>query len=204
MSEPLFRILMSLSNKEGLIDLAKAIVALGGEIISTGGTWKAINEAGILVRKVSDFTGFEEMMEGRVKTLHPKIHAALLMLRDNPEHEKAMKIAFGKNLELLDGVFCNLYPFKATVAKEGITVAEIIDNIDIGGPAMLRSAAKNCLGEEGPFAAVDPEDYPQILQELKEGRGQITPALRKRLAGKVYRHTSKYDEMIADWFDAAA
>src|SRR6266568_37141 len=154
------RALISVSDKTGIVDFARELKRFNVEIISTGGTATALRNADIEVRDVSDVTGFPEMMDGRIKTLHPKIHGALLGLRDNPEHEAAMR---EHGIEPIDMVVVNLYPFEQTIAKEGVTIEEAIEQIDIGGPAMLRSAAKN-------FASVavvsDPSSYEQIIYEL--------------------------------------
>ncbi len=183
------RALVSVSDKKGIVEFAKGLNELGVEILSTGGTAKLIKEAGIPVKLVSDYTGFPEMLEGRVKTLHPKVHGALLAKRDNPEHMKQLK---EHNIELIDMVVVNLYPFEATISKEGVKLEEAIENIDIGGPTMLRSAAKNY---EDVAVIVNPERYDEVLKELKE-KGELSLKARKSLAVKVFAHTSKYDTAI--------
>ena len=187
------RALLSVSDKEGLADLGKALAARGVELVSTGGTARALREAGLEVRDVSDLTGFPEMMDGRVKTLHPKVHGGLLALRDNDEHIAAMtEHAIGA----IDLVVVNLYPFEATVAK-GAGREEVIENIDIGGPSMVRSAAKN-----HGFVTIltDPADYPTLIEELAANDGATSHAFRIRMAGKAYARTAAYDSAIASWF----
>lgn len=186
------RALISVSDKTGLTDFAQGLKDLGYEIISTGGTRRTLENAGIETISISDVTGFPEIMDGRVKTLHPAVHGALLCVRDNPEHVKAIR---DLGIEDIDLVCVNLYPFKETVQKEGVSHAEIIENIDIGGPSMLRSASKNYR-----FIPVlcDPADYDKVLNELKEN-GETTLDTREKLAAKVFRHTARYDAMIADY-----
>ena len=180
------RALLSVSDKTGLADLGAALAARGVELVSTGGTAKALREAGLAVKDVSDLTGFPEMMDGRVKTLHPKVHGGLLALRDNPEHVAAMA---AHDIGAIDLVVVNLYPFEATVAK-GADRAEIIENIDIGGPSMVRSAAKN-----HGFVTIltDPADYPALLAELEGNDGATSQAFRTRMAGKAYARTAAYE-----------
>jgi phosphoribosylaminoimidazolecarboxamide formyltransferase/IMP cyclohydrolase len=187
---PVRRALLSLSDKSGLESLAAALAAHGVELVSTGGTAKALRDMGHEVRDVADLTGFPEMMDGRVKTLHPMVHGGLLAVRDNPEHKAAMD---AHGIGAIDLVVVNLYPFAQTVAK-GASRDEIIENIDIGGPSMVRSAAKN-----HAFVAclTDPADYPEIIAALGVGTDL---ALRKRLAAKAYAATAAYDVMIANWF----
>ncbi len=187
------RALLSVSDKSGLAELGKALSARGVELVSTGGTAKALRDAGLDVRDVSDLTGFPEMMDGRVKTLHPKVHGGLLALRDNDEHVAAMK---AHEIGAIDLVVVNLYPFEATVAK-GAERAEIIENIDIGGPSMVRSAAKN-----HGFVTImtDAADYPELLEELDANDGATSDAFRIRMAGKAYARTAAYDAAIANWF----
>jgi phosphoribosylaminoimidazolecarboxamide formyltransferase/IMP cyclohydrolase len=187
------RALLSVSDKTGLIDFARALSAAGVELISTGGTCKAIADAGIPVRDVSDVTGFPEMMDGRVKTLHPAVHGGLLAIRENPEHEAAM---LAHNIAPIDLLVVNLYPFEATVAK-GADYDDCIENIDIGGPAMIRGAAKN----HGDVAVVvDVADYALILDGLAKNNGALDLATRKRLAQKAYARTAAYDAAISNWF----
>lgn len=183
------RALISVSDKTGIVDFASGLAELGLEILSTGGTAKKLREAGLTVKDVSDYTGFPEMMDGRVKTLHPKVHAALLALRDNPEHMRQIN---EQNVELIDMVVVNLYPFQATIAKPEVKLEDAIENIDIGGPTMLRSSAKNY---RHVAVVTDPKDYAGILKELKE-TGEIAPETKARLAVKVFRHTADYDAAI--------
>jgi phosphoribosylaminoimidazolecarboxamide formyltransferase/IMP cyclohydrolase len=187
---PVARALLSVSDKTGLIDFARALVGLGVELVSTGGTAKAIAEAGLKVRDVADLTGFPEMMDGRVKTLHPKVHGGLLAIRDNAEHRAAMQ---AHGIAAIDLLVVNLYPFEATVAKGG-DYEECVENIDIGGPAMIRAASKN----HGDVAVVvDVADYARVLDALAEGG--TTLSLRKALAQKAYARTAAYDAAISNW-----
>ena len=187
------RALISVSDKAGVIDLAGELNSFGVELLSTGGTAKMIREAGIPVMDVSDYTGFPEMMDGRVKTLHPKIHGALLGLRDNPEHIDAMA---KHNIEPIDMVVVNLYPFEATVAKEGCSLEDAIENIDIGGPTMLRSAAKN---NKSVTVLVDPADYAPVIAEMKQNSGEVSVVTNFKLGVKVYQYTAAYDGAISNW-----
>ncbi|EMD83990.1 bifunctional phosphoribosylaminoimidazolecarboxamide formyltransferase/IMP cyclohydrolase [Pacificimonas flava] len=187
------RALLSVSDKTGLADLGRALSARGVELVSTGGTAKALREAGLEVRDISDLTGFPEMMDGRVKTLHPKVHGGLLSVRSNAAHKASM---MEHDIPAIDLVVVNLYPFEATVAR-GAERAEIIENIDIGGPSMVRSAAKN---HESVAIVTDPADYTALTAELEAEDGQTTLALRKRLAAKAYAATAAYDSAIASWF----
>lgn len=187
------RALISVSDKTGLIEFARALAGHGVEIVSTGGTAKAIASAGIKVLDVSDLTGFPEMMDGRVKTLHPKVHGGLLGIRGNVEHQRAMQSHGIKPIDLL---VVNLYPFEATVAKSA-DFDECIENIDIGGPAMIRAAAKN---HEDVTVVVESADYESLLVELAANNGATTLALRRRLAAKAYARTGAYDAAIANWF----
>ncbi len=188
------RALLSVSDKTGLVPFATRLVQLGFELVSTGGTSRVLRESGLTVRDVSDITGFPEMLDGRVKTLHPVVHGGLLARRDVPEHMAAIA---AQGIETIDLVVVNLYPFRETAARAGVHPDEVIENIDIGGPSMLRSAAKN-------FAAVwvlvDPVDYTPVLDVIAAGADD--PALRRLLAEKVYAHTSSYDAAIAQWFSA--
>ncbi len=187
------RALLSVSDKTGLVDFARALSARGVELVSTGGTSKAIADAGLKVTDVSDLTGFPEMMDGRVKTLHPKVHGGLLAIRENPEHEAAM---LAHDIKRIDLLVVNLYPFEATVQK-GADYDDCVENIDIGGPAMIRAAAKN----HGDVAVVvDVEDYKTILDALEAGSGSTTLDLRKSLAQKAYARTAAYDAAISNWF----
>src|SRR5262245_11305892 len=186
------RALISVSDKTGLIPFAKELAGLGVEMISTGGTARAIAEAGVKVIEISDYTGFPEMMDGRVKTLHPKVHGGLLHLRDNAEH---VAQAEAHGIKPIDLVVVNLYPFEKTVAKDGVTLEEAIEQIDIGGPSMLRSAAKNY---RSVTVIVDPADYNDLLENLRDNDGSTTLQLRERLGIKVFVTTSKYDAAIAN------
>ncbi len=187
------RALISVSDKTGILDLARELNSFGVELLSTGGTARMIREAGIPVMDVSDYTGFPEMMDGRVKTLHPKVHGALLGLRDNPEHVDAMA---KHDIEPIDMVVVNLYPFEETVAKPGCSLVDAIENIDIGGPTMLRSAAKN---NKFVTVLVDPSDYETVLAEMKQNSGEISVETNFTLAVKVYQHTAAYDGAISNW-----
>jgi phosphoribosylaminoimidazolecarboxamide formyltransferase/IMP cyclohydrolase len=184
------RALISVSDKTGIVDFAHALKEFGVEIISTGGTAKALRDAGIDVRDVSDVTGFPEMMDGRVKTLHPKIHGALLGLRDNPEHESAMR---EHGIEPIDMVVVNLYPFEETIKREGVTLEEAIEQIDIGGPAMLRSAAKNF---RDVAAVCNPDMYSEVMENLNRNSGSLTLESRLQLANLTFMETGTYDSSI--------
>jgi phosphoribosylaminoimidazolecarboxamide formyltransferase / IMP cyclohydrolase len=189
------RALLSVSDKTGLIELARSLAARGVELVSTGGTAKAIAAAGLKVRDVSELTGFPEMMDGRVKTLHPKVHGGLLAIRDNSEHARAMK---AHGIDPIDLLVVNLYPFEATVDK-GAGFTECVENIDIGGPAMIRAAAKN---HDDVAVVVEAADYQSVLDELTANNGATTLALRRRLAAKAYARTAAYDAAISNWFAA--
>ena len=189
------RALLSVSDKTGLLDFARALHARGIELLSTGGTAKALAAAGLPVRDVSDLTGFPEMMDGRVKTLHPKVHGGLLAIRGNPEHEAAM-LAHG--IGPIDLLVVNLYPFEETIAKTDDD-ATCIENIDVGGPAMIRGAAKN---HADVTVIVDPSDYALILDELQSNNGSTTLKARRGLAAKAFSRTAAYDSAIANWFAA--
>ena len=186
------RALISVSDKTGIIPFAKGLAALDYEIISTGGTLKQLQEAGIPAVAVSDVTKFDEIMDGRVKTLHPAIHGGLLARRDDESHMQQLK---ERDITPIDLVVVNLYPFKNTIEKPGVTEADAIENIDIGGPTMLRSAAKNFAGVT---VLVDPEDYDATLSALQQD--ELSYEAKRRLAGKVFRHTANYDAMIASYF----
>ncbi|MCW0233661.1 MAG: bifunctional phosphoribosylaminoimidazolecarboxamide formyltransferase/IMP cyclohydrolase [Ferrovibrio sp.] len=190
---PVRRALLSVSDKTGLIAFGQALAGFGIEILSTGGTYKALKDAGVAVKEVAEHTGFPEMMDGRVKTLHPTIHGGILALRDHPEHRAAMD---KHDIPPIDLVVVNLYPFAATVAK-GADFPTCIENIDIGGPAMIRSAAKN---HGFVNVVVDVADYARIVEALKANNGATPLSLRRELAAKAYAHTGAYDSMIATWF----
>lgn len=185
------RALISVSDKAGLIDFTRELAASGVEILSTGGTAKALRDVGLKVMDVSEYTGFPEMMDGRVKTLHPKVHGGLLFLRGNAEHEAA---AVKHGIKPIDLVVVNLYPFEKTVAKPGVQLHDAIENIDIGGPSMLRSAAKN---HASVTVVVDPADYAAVIEDMKEHGGDTCANFRRKLAVKVYETTSAYDAAIA-------
>jgi phosphoribosylaminoimidazolecarboxamide formyltransferase/IMP cyclohydrolase len=188
------RALLSVSDKSGIVELAQGLAAMGVELVSTGGTARELSGAGIAVRTIEDFTGFPEMMDGRVKTLHPRLYAGLLARRDEDEHLRA---ADEQQIEQVDLVCVNLYPFEQTVARGDASEDEVIENIDIGGPTMIRAAAKN-----SAFAAVlvDPADYEQVLAELRESDGRLSLDTRKALAGKAFACTVRYDAAISSWF----
>src|SRR4249919_1838584 len=187
------RALLSVSDKTGLIEFARSLAARGVELVSTGGTAKAIAAAGLKVRDVSELTGFPEMMDGRVKTLHPKVHGGLLAIRDNADHAQAMKT---HGIAPIDLLVVNLYPFEATVEK-GAGFEDCIENIDIGGPAMIRAAAKN---HDDVAVVVEAQDYQAVLDELAANKGATTLSLRRRLAAKAYARTAAYDAAISNWF----
>jgi phosphoribosylaminoimidazolecarboxamide formyltransferase/IMP cyclohydrolase len=188
------RAIISLTDKSGIEGFAKELEALGIEILSTGGTASKMRESGIAVKDVSEFTGFPEMLDGRVKTLHPKVHGGILAQKTNPDHVAQMK---QHGLEAIDIVAVNLYAFEKTVADPSCTLAKAIENIDIGGPTMLRSSAKNF---QDVTVIVDPADYPTVIAELKE-HGNTTLKTRFRLAVKVFELTSTYDTTIAAWLN---
>jgi phosphoribosylaminoimidazolecarboxamide formyltransferase/IMP cyclohydrolase len=188
------RALLSVSDKAGIVDFARGLGELGVELVSTGGTARALADAGIATRAIEDFTGFPEMMDGRVKTLHPRLYAGLLARRDDEAHLQAAR---DHEIEQVDLVCVNLYPFERTVASGDASEGEAIENIDIGGPTMIRAAAKN-----QAFAAVlvDPEDYGDVLGELRESDGRLTLQRRKQLAAKAFACTARYDAAISTWF----
>jgi len=186
------RALISVSDKTGVVDFAKKISKMGVEILSTGGTAKAIRKAGVKVMDVAEFTGFPEMLDGRVKTLHPKVHGGILGRRSDKSHRAQMK---QHGIENIDMVVVNLYPFEATIKKDGCSFADAIENIDIGGPAMVRSSAKN---HEDVTIVVDPSDYDVVLGEMRKSGG-TTIATRSRLAAKAFAHTARYDTMISSF-----
>src|SRR3984957_19290127 len=187
------RALISVSDKTGVVDFARALAGHGIELVSTGGTRKILSDAGLKVLDVSDLTGFPEMMDGRVKTLHPAVHGGLLAIRDNAAHTDAMR---AHNIRPIDLLVVNLYPFEATTAR-GADFATCIENIDIGGPAMIRAAAKN---HDDVAVVVEANDYAAVLAELNEHAGATTLALRRRLAAKAYARTAAYDAAISNWF----
>lgn len=190
---PIRRVLISVSDKTGIVPFAKELEQLRIEIISTGGTYRTLKEAGVDVIEISEVTGFPEILDGRVKTLHPKVHGGLLAIRENESHLKQME---EQGIVPIDCVVVNLYPFQQTVEKAGVTEEEAIENIDIGGPAMIRAAAKN---HRDVTIIVDPNDYTSVLQEIKE-MGTTSLNTRKRLAVKAFHHTAYYDAVIAGYF----
>jgi phosphoribosylaminoimidazolecarboxamide formyltransferase / IMP cyclohydrolase len=187
------RALISVSDKTGIIDFARELKHFNVEIISTGGTAKALRDAGIDVRDISDVTGFPEMMDGRVKTLHPRVHGGLLALRDNPDHVAAMH---EHGIEPIDMVVVNLYPFAETISRAGVTREEAIEQIDIGGPAMIRSAAKN---SSDVAVVVNPSQYPQLIELLRQHAGSIPIPFLQRLATEAFQHTAQYDATVSSY-----
>src|SRR3954449_6252538 len=185
------RALLSVSDKTGLVPFAQALAAAGVEWISTGGPAKVLRDAGLTVKDISEHTGFPEMLDGRVKTLHPKVHGGLLYIRGNTTHETAVQ---QHGITPIDLVVVNLYPFEATVAKPNVALHEAIENIDIGGPSMLRSAAKN---HDSVTVIVDPADYAEVAEQVKTS-GNTDLKLRRRLAAKVFARTAAYDGAIAN------
>ncbi|HYN83678.1 MAG TPA: bifunctional phosphoribosylaminoimidazolecarboxamide formyltransferase/IMP cyclohydrolase [Pyrinomonadaceae bacterium] len=192
------RALVSVSDKAGLVDFVRALRGFGVEVVSTGGTAKALRDAGLEVRDVSDVTGFPEMLDGRVKTLHPRVHGALLARRDDPAHAAALN---EHGIEPIDMVVVNLYPFEQTVAREGTTLPEAVEQIDIGGPSMIRSAAKN---HAGVAVIVSPDDYTGVLEELSSSGGALSLQTRQSLARKAFRRTATYDLAISHYLEAGA
>lgn len=186
------RALISVSDKTGIVELAKELIGLGIEIISTGGTYNKLKEEGIKALEISELTGFPECLDGRVKTLHPTVHAGLLAIRNNEDHMKQIK---DLGISTIDMVIVNLYPFKETIMKEDVTREDAVENIDIGGPTMLRAAAKNY---QDVAVVIDPRDYPLVIKELKEGN-EVSQDTKFYLMQKVFMHTSNYDTMIADY-----
>ena len=188
------RALLSVSDKTGIVELGKFLSEKGVEIISTGGTMKALRDAGVPVTYVSDVTGFPEIMDGRVKTLNPKIHGAILAVRSNPEHMQALA---EHNITPIDLVVVNLYPFRETISKPGVTEAEAIENSDIGGPAMVRASAKNF---KDVVIVTYPRRYAQLM-EMLEKDGDIDARTRKELAFEAFSHTAEYDTMISEYLN---
>lgn len=187
--------LLSVSDKTGIIELAKELKEQKIKILSTGGTAKILKEKGIEIREVADYTGFPEMLDGRVKTLHPKIHGGLLALRDNEIHLKKLK---EQGIELIDMVVVNLYPFEAAISKEGISLEEAIENIDIGGPTLIRSAAKNFISV---VVITNPKKYSLVIKELKENNGRISLKTRRELSIEAFAHTARYDSIICNYLE---
>ena len=191
------RALVSVSDKQGLVPFVKGLIEKGVEVISTGGTKRTLEEAGLTVIGISEVTGFPEIMDGRVKTLHPNIHGGLLAVRENEDHVKQLQ---EHHITPIDLVVVNLYPFQQTIAKPDVQFADAIENIDIGGPSMLRSAAKN---HKYVTVVVDPQDYDTVLAEITEN-GEVTAETKLRLGAKVFRHTAAYDAVIAEFLTNAA
>ncbi len=189
------RALISVSDKTGILDFAKVLNKFGVEILSTGGTAKLLREENIPVKEVSEYTGFPEMLDGRVKTLHPKIHGGLLALRDNEEHMSTLK---KHGIGLIDMVVVNLYPFEKTTQKPGVAIEEVIENIDIGGPSMLRSAAKN---HRSVAVICNPARYNQVSEELKKNNGALPDSLLRDLGIEVFSRTSQYDAAIFEYLN---
>ena len=189
------RALLSVTDKTGLVEFAQALASLGVELISTGGTARALREAGLTVRDISDLTGFPEMLDGRVKTLHPKVHGGLLYIRGNAEHEAAVA---AHGIEPIDMVVVNLYAFEKTASILGVAFGHLIENIDIGGPSMVRSAAKNF---EDVAIVTRVSDYPALIDELKANSGALSRETRWRLAKQAFSLTAAYDTAIANTLD---
>ncbi|MDR2092793.1 MAG: bifunctional phosphoribosylaminoimidazolecarboxamide formyltransferase/IMP cyclohydrolase [Azoarcus sp.] len=190
------RALISVSDKKGILGFAKGLASLGVELLSTGGTARLLKEEGLTVTEIGDYTGFPEMLDGRVKTLHPKVHGGILARRDLPGHLETLE---AHDIPPIDLVCVNLYPFQDVIQQDDVTLAKAIENIDIGGPAMMRSAAKNY---EGVAVVADPADYAAVLDEMRINDGALTRATRFRLAKKAFTHTARYDGMIANWLTA--
>jgi len=190
------RALVSVSDKTGIVNFAKELQSLGVEIISTGGTAKLLGENGIPAIEISEYTGFPEIMNGRVKTLHPKVHGGLLALRDNASHKNQMNEL---GIRPIDMVVANLYPFEKVIAKKETTLEEAIENIDIGGPSMIRSASKNY---KDVIVIVNPKRYEFIIEELKANHNDISEKMRLKLAVEAFRTTGQYDEIIANYLDS--
>jgi len=193
---PIQQALLSVSDKSGLVRLAQGLAARGVQLLSTGGTAKTIADAGLPVTEIGSYTGFPELLDGRVKTLHPKVHAGILARRDLPAHRAALE---RHAIPPIDLVVVNLYPFRETVARSSCTLEDAVENIDIGGPAMIRSAAKNW-----PHVGivVDPADYAAVLAEMETHGGALSDATRYRLMQKAFAHTAAYDDAIVNWITA--
>jgi phosphoribosylaminoimidazolecarboxamide formyltransferase/IMP cyclohydrolase len=190
------RALISVSDKTGIVDFARELSAMGVEILSTGGTAKTLRDAGVPVIEVSDYTGFPEMLDGRLKTLHPKIHGGLLSRRSNPKDMEDIK---KHGISTIDLVVVNLYPFEKTISKPNVTFEDAIENIDIGGPAMLRASSKNFVDVA---VVVEPADYAAVLKEMKQSGGEISRETKLNFAKKVFAHTARYDTLIANYLTA--
>jgi phosphoribosylaminoimidazolecarboxamide formyltransferase/IMP cyclohydrolase len=192
------RALLSVSDKTGLLDLARGLAGFGVELVSTGGTRRALADAGLAVRDIAELTGFPEMLDGRVKTLHPRVHGGILALRDKPEHVATIA---EHGILPIDLVVCNLYPFETTAAKPGVTHEEVVENIDIGGPSMVRSGAKNY---RDVAVLTDPAQYPGVLDELRVRQGALSAETRERLAAAAFARTAAYDRAISAYFAGRA
>ncbi len=191
----IMRALLSVTDKSGLVEFAQGLTGLGVSLISTGGTAGKLREAGLTVTSVADVTGFPEMLDGRVKTLHPRVHAGILARRGDESHRAQLA---EHHIASIDLVCVNLYAFEATVARPGCTFEDAIENIDIGGPCMIRAAAKN---HQGVAVVTDPGDYAGVLAEMKASGGGLSEATRRRLAAKAFRLTNRYDGAIADYLE---
>ena len=189
------RAIISVTDKSGVVEFAKSLSKFGVQILSTGGTAKALRDGGVSVTDISEYTGFPEMMDGRIKTLHPKVHGGLLGMRDNPDHVRMMK---EHGIEAIDLIVVNLYQFEKAISKEAVTLEEAIENIDIGGPTMLRSSAKNF---KDVTVIVDPSDYDTVLKEMEEQGGSTTLKTRFCLARKVFQLTHTYDGAISRYLE---
>lgn len=195
MDRKIMRALISVTDKGGVVEFAKALSDMGVTVISTGGTAKAIADGGVKVTGISEITGFPEMLDGRVKTLHPRVHGGILARRDDPNHRAQLA---EQHIATIDLVCVNLYAFEATVAKEGCTFEDAIENIDIGGPCLIRASAKNCADVT---VVTSPSDYSLVLEEMQANDGSTTLATRKKLAAKAFRLTNRYDGAIADYLE---
>jgi phosphoribosylaminoimidazolecarboxamide formyltransferase/IMP cyclohydrolase len=198
MERKIMRALLSVTDKSGLVDFARGLAEMGVALISTGGTAAKLREGGLEATDVAEVTGFPEMLDGRVKTLHPRIHGGILARRDDPNHRAQLA---EHHIAPIDLVCVNLYAFEATIAKEGCTFADAIENIDIGGPCLIRAAAKN---QSGVAVVTDTADYGLILEEMKNNGGGISEETRKKLAAKAFRLTNRYDGAIADYLENAS
>ncbi len=195
MDRKIMRALLSVTDKSGLVEFAQGLSQMGVSLISTGGTAAALRRGGLEVTDVAEVTGFPEMLDGRVKTLHPRIHGGILARRDDPGHRAQLA---QHHIAPIDLVCVNLYAFEATVAQPGCTFDQAIENIDIGGPCLIRAAAKN---QSSVAVVTDPADYDAVLQEMKTNDGSITEATRRKLAAKAFRLTNRYDGAIADYLE---
>ena len=195
MQQKIVRALLSVTDKSGLAEFAKGLGEMGVSVISTGGTAKALRDAGLTVTDVAEVTGFPEMLDGRVKTLHPRVHGAILARRDDPNHRAQLA---EHHIPPIDLVCVNLYAFEATIAKQGCTLDDAVENIDIGGPCLIRASAKN---HKDVTVVTDPADYAPILEEMRKNQGSTTLETRRRLAAKAFRLTNKYDGAIAEYLE---